>query len=199
MEAGHGSHPLGAHGWLGLLAAAVLLIVFILTLEVSSATAASPKACRVTNATTELVYGRLQQAVNAAKPGARLTVRGVCQGGTFIDRDVTIQGSKTRSSGKPILDGGHRARVIVIKPGVRVGLRDLSIIGGKAHLDRPGGGISNKGRLTLRDVVLHDNDSFVGNTAGIHNDGIIRMFGSSVVKEKLGLASGAQCWSPRPP
>jgi hypothetical protein len=113
-------------------------------------------------------------------------VTGTCVGGTFIDRDIAISGARTGSSRKPLLDGDSSARVIVIKPGVRVSIRDLTILGGKATLDRPGGGISNKGRLTLRDVVVRDNDSFVGTTAGIYNDGAIRMLGGSVVKENWG-------------
>ena len=59
------------------------------------ATAASDRPCRVADPATGQTYTRLQQAVDAAKPGARLIVNGICYGGTFIDRDITIVGQGT--------------------------------------------------------------------------------------------------------
>ena len=96
MEARFGTHHLGTHGWLRLPVAAALVLVLILTLEASPAAGASHRTCRVTNAKTGQTYTRLQPAVDAAKPGARLVVNGNCFGGTFIDRDIVIVGKKTK-------------------------------------------------------------------------------------------------------
>jgi hypothetical protein len=179
------TRQLGTHGWLRLLVAAALVLVLILTLEASPAAGASREACRVTNAGTGRTHARLQQAVNAAQPGDRLVVKGVCRGGTFIDKDIAITGVKTRRTGKPVLDGDGKARVLTVKPTVKVSVRSLVIRDGKATRIPDGGGISNKGRLTLRDVVVRDNHA-AGRGGGIHNEGVLRMQGRTVVKNNLG-------------
>ena len=185
-----GSHQLDTHGWLRLLVAAALVLVFLLTLEASPAAGAAGRVCRVTNAGTGQTYPRLQQAVKAAKPGARLVVKGTCHGGTLIDKDLAIRGDQTLGTGRPVLTGDDKTRVLTIKPKAKVSIRDLVIQDGRATRIPDGGGISNKGRLTLRDVVVRDNDSsgrdddgaWIGRGGGIYNQGLLHMRGRSEVK-----------------
>ena len=76
--------------------------------------------------------------MDAAKPGAHLVVKGTCLGGTFIDKSLAIRGVKTRRTGKPILDGHDRARVLTIKPKVKVSIQSLVIRDGKPAASRMG-------------------------------------------------------------
>ena len=179
MSLDSGTHHLGTHAMVRLVIAAVLALALILTLEVSPAAAASRKTCQVSDAESGQTYGRLQQAVDAAKPGARLVVLGVCHGGTFIDKNLAIIGKRTGRLGLPVLDGDGNVRVLVIKPGANVNLRSLHIREGwwkrgygTLTISR-GGGISNKGRLTLQDVA-------VSNGGGIHSMGTLRIRGWAV-------------------
>ena len=116
-----------------LLLAALMVVTLVLTLGATSASAAKAATCSVKNTDTGTRTLALQQAVDAAKPGAHLVVKGTCVGGTFIDKDIAIAGVATRETGKPVLDGVERARVIAVKPGVRVSIRDLTIRDGRAR------------------------------------------------------------------
>jgi hypothetical protein len=176
----------GSRGTWGLLSAAIVALVLIVRLEATPAAAASP--CKVTNRESGRTYSSLQQAVKAVRPGADLVVTGTCHGGTFIDKDLLVQGVELRHSGRATLAGAG-GRVLVIGPGVSVTLRSIVIRDGQAHRGRPGGGIVNRGRLTLRDVLVRNNDSFAGNAGGIHNEGRIRMRGRTEVRENGGLPS----------
>ena len=157
MKSGR-AHGLGTHGWRSLVA--TLAAALLVTLGATSASAAKSATCSVTNTDSGRTYPRLQQAVDAAKPGAHLVVRGTCHGGTFIDKEPRHQRAPRRArTGKPVLDGGiesfgkarpspdHQAKV-------KVNIRGLVIRDGKATRIPNGGGISNKGKLTLRDVVV---------------------------------------------
>ena len=172
---------------IGRLLACVTSLALLVTLGATSASAARSATCAVTNTDTGKTYPRLQQAVDAAKPRARLVVKGTCVGGSFIDKDLAIRGVKARRTGRPVLDGGLASysmegstRVLTIKPRVKVSIRDLVIRNGRATRIPEGGGISNKGRLTLRDVVVRNNTAVRG--GGIYNGGALRMLGRSAVK-----------------
>ena len=184
------AHGLGARSW-GLFIAAIIALAFVMTPAATPATAAKAATCSVTNRGSGRTHSRLQQAVDAAKPGAHLVVEGTCRGGTFINKKLAITGATTRKSGKPILDGGIESllpgstRVLTIRPGIKVNIRGLVIRNGKASRIPNGGGVSNKGRLTLRDVVVRNNTAVRG--GGIYNEGALRMLGRSVVKDNTGL------------
>ena len=60
--------------------------------------------CLVTNLTHAGTFASLQDAVSAATPGDKLQVRGRCVGGATIDRNLTIVGKKTTTSGKPLME-----------------------------------------------------------------------------------------------
>ncbi len=168
-----------------LFMAAIIAVALLVTLGATAASAADPAPCAVTNTGSGRTYPRLQQAVDAAKPEARLVVRGTCHGGTFIDKSLVIKGVKTRQTGKTVLDGDGKARLLTIKSKVEVSVRSLVIRNGKATRIPNGGGISNKGKLTLRDVVVRDSLAVRG--GGIYNEGTLRMLGRSVVKDNTGL------------
>jgi hypothetical protein len=190
---------------IGVLLTYVMATVLLLTVGAAPAASASPKACRVTNASSGQTYPGLQAAVDAAKRSDRLTVRGVCHGGTVIDKSLVIEGVTTPTSGEAILDGDREARVMLVGSGIRVKLRGLVIRDGDAHIaqwvtkwrdgdpryvgrcaggdvscGRMGGGIHNKGTLVLRDVVVRDN--VAGYTGGgIQNNGTLTLHGSTRV------------------
>jgi hypothetical protein len=162
------------------LVAAVMALVVVTTLGATSVSAASPTACRVQNTMTGKTYTALQQAVDAARQRDRLTVKGVCVGKTVIDKDLVITGERTERTVKPVLSGAGKVRVLEIKQGARVSLRDLVITRGLAVR---GAGIRNRGRLTLRDVVVRGNsnypDTWRGRGPGVYNEGRLRLNGAT--------------------
>ena len=194
----------------------LVAVVFVVTLGATTAapiSAASRGSCKVTNTDTGRTYTRLKRAVRKAAPGAHLVVRSRCRGGTFMDKDLVIVGKRSRR-GKPILDGDARSRVLTVKPGVKVRMRDLTIQDGRANKGF-GGAIVNRGKLALRDVVVRGsfaadrgggvynvgNLQLIGksrirdNTAtkggGIYNDGVVRLSGSSRIRNNIaGLGGG---------
>ncbi len=99
-------------------------------------------------------------------------------------RSLVIVGKRTKRTGKPVLDGKDKARVLTIKRGVKVSIRSLVVRNGRATRVRAGGGISNKGKLTLRDVVVRGNGATRG--GGIFNAGVLRMLGRSIVRGNTG-------------
>lgn len=162
-----------------MLALAMAVAIMPLVDAVPAA-AASSKACRVTNRDSGKSYTQLRPAVRAAKRGHLLVVKGTCRGGTFIGKNLTIKGVKGRRTGTPILDGKRKDRVLVIKRGVKVSVRGLTVRNGRAKRVPTGGGIANKGRLTLRDVVVRDSKAR-SRGGGIHNEGTLRIEGRSRV------------------
>lgn len=171
------AHGLGAHTrWLLISALAVALLV---TLGASSASAATSATCSVANPDSGRTYTRLQQAVDAAKPGAHLIVMGTCHGGTFINKDLAIVGKSTKRTGKAVLDGDGKARVLVVKPGVKVSIRSLTIRKGVAKWTQSGGAISNRGKLTLRDVIVRKN-----RMGSLYNEGRLQILGRDKVVRK---------------
>jgi hypothetical protein len=147
-------------------------------------------------------------AVDGARKGDRLTVRGICRGTTVIDRNVVIEGIRTEDSGKPTLSGassetigrrrsgrdsncgaenGQRVRVVEITTSARVTLRDLFITRGLAVR---GAGIRNRGDLTLRDVQVRGNildpHGFTGWGAGVYNEGRLRLNGGTRIAHNQG-------------
>jgi predicted outer membrane repeat protein len=91
------------------------------------------------------------------------------EAGITASKDVTIQGQgaeKTIVQAHVTLEESPD-RVFLIAQGATVTIRDLTIRHGNAHLDdvdwRCGGGIANKGTLTVEDCIIHNN---TGNNGG---------------------------------
>jgi hypothetical protein len=168
--AGNGHH----RAWT-LLASAALLLALVATAPV---TALSPTACRVRNLDTATTRASLQEAVRAASAGDRLTVRGICRGTTRIGKDLTIRGVRSANLGKPILDGAMRGSVVVVRDGVRVTLRELTLRRGVAQA---GGAILNQGTLILRDVIVRASTA-AHYGGGVDNQGTLTLNGSSSIR-----------------
>jgi hypothetical protein len=91
------------------------------------------------------------------------------EAGITVHKQVTIQGQgadQTTVQAHATMEEAPD-RVFLIAAGATVTIRDLTIRHGNAHLDevdwRCGGGIANKGTLTVENCVIHDN---TGNNGG---------------------------------
>ena len=138
----------------------------------------SPTACRVRNRDSGRARDSLQAAIRAARSGDRLTVRGTCRGATTIGKRVRIRGISNEDSGPPTLTGRKGRRVMSILAGVDVTIRDLAISRGKAER---GGGIVNRGKLTLVDVDVRENRA-TASGGGILNLGRLTLGGETSVR-----------------
>jgi hypothetical protein len=175
MSFDSGTHHVGTHAMLRLVIVAMLALALILTLEVSPTAAASAKACRVTNTDSGRTFPRLQQAVDAATPGERLVVKGTCVGRTNIDRDLVITGVRTPRTGRPVLQAPKRSKPLGVAASVSVTLIDLTVRDGNPPMLNTlavdnvplGGGIDNRGTLTLNNVTVRDNKA--GEGGGVYN------------------------------
>ena len=171
-----------AHGVGPLLVATVVALALVMALGATPASAASPTACRVQSTITGKTYTALQPAVDAAKRGDRLTVRGTCHGPTVIDRNLVIEG--IRAASRPLLTGDLAGVVLTVRKGVTATVKDLAIEGGRGHF-REGGpkapynwpaGVRNHGSLTLHSVAVKLNRG-----VGIENTGRLRLSGNALV------------------
>jgi len=148
-------------------------------LALPGAAGAAVSGCKVSNESAHTRHHSLQAAVDSAAAGDQLRVAGVCVGSTVVDRDLVIRGVRAASSGQPILDGGHAGRVLQIRRGAIVDVADLMIRHGRAGSGF-GGGILNRGRLTLNDVVVVGNRADTG--GGIYSTGRLELNGSTSIQ-----------------
>lgn len=96
----------------------------------------------------------LQAAIAAAASGASLQL---CAGTWPLLATITIDKSLTLSGAgdnQTLLDGQDAIRVMRVNAGTTVTLRDLTVMRGKPLGLLGGGGISNAGHLTLRNVSV---------------------------------------------
>jgi hypothetical protein len=166
--------------------ATIVVLVVGMTLGVATASAGTPGDCVVRNGRTDRAYKRLQPAVEAARRGDRLTVRGTCRGSTIVDRKLAIVGVPSQELGRPILSGAGKGRVLRVEPGITVRLQDLVVLRGKMLTSRGkpgyGGGIANRGKLTLVDVEVRRStagQSGRGGGGGVYNTGRLTLRGST--------------------
>ncbi|MFN8622727.1 MAG: choice-of-anchor Q domain-containing protein [Chloroflexota bacterium] len=126
------------------------------TTVASAASAPAVTACSVKNVTTGATSSSLKTAVKAAKAGAKLQVSGTCKGGVTLSRTLTLTGKH----GATIKGGGP---VLTIAAGAKVKVTGVTITGGRAPACIEwtafvcGGGIYNKGTLTLDRVTVRGN------------------------------------------
>jgi predicted outer membrane repeat protein len=142
---------------LGLIATSAGLI--------ASAAAApdSQPACAISDTRNHKSFSSLQQAVDAAKAGDTLEVKGNCVGNTSVDRDVTLKGVTNKAfPGTPTLDGNEQGRVLTINGGTTT-IQSLTITNGQTS--RAGGGIYVATAAVLVNVLVS------GNSAGTNNFG----------------------------
>ena len=123
--------------------------------------AASPvdPTCRVVNTTQGKHFPpdngqSLTNAIATATPGDELAVSGTCTGTYTLDKDLTLTGLSTKKSPIATLDGGKAGSTLTVQAAVTATVTNLKLAGGIGHgnifvPDRFGGGIYNRGTLTL--------------------------------------------------
>lgn len=144
---------------------------------------ATPGACPPQPPSCLPATANLQAAVNAAPPGATLTLcagRRVLAATVDIGQDLTLVGA---GAGQTILDGGDAVRVLRIGELARVTVRDLTVTRGRVTGQQPddgaGGGIFTLGVLTLTNVTVASNAGVGG--GGIFTRGALTLGAGSVV------------------
>ena len=116
--------------WRSLIAATVALAL-LMTLGATSASAASPTACRVQNTDTGKTYAALQAAVDAASRGTG-SRSGGCHRWHGHRQGPRHRGRRDPDLGQAVLDGDTSTRVLLVEKGVQVRLRSLVIRDGNA-------------------------------------------------------------------
>ena len=108
-----------------LWAVGVAIVVLLLCEAFAPIEAASGSSCEVRNVTRGTTGHALKAMVRAAHEGDHLWVRGRCVGDVVIGKDLTITGK-----GQAVVSGLDRYRVLLIREGARVVLRNLTITQG---------------------------------------------------------------------
>jgi hypothetical protein len=163
-------------------------ILSVGALGVSPAGAAKP-ACAIDNAATHTEYVTVQDAVNAAAPGATLEIKGVCAGSTVIQRDVVLKGVASKAFGPATLTGANAGRVLRINAPSTTTVRGLTLTGGNTT---DGGAIIVRGGAAAR----VENSLIYGNTASGFGGGIevfptgTLTVTNSVVRDNQAASSG---------
>ncbi len=124
-------------------------------------------------------YNKIQSAVDAISTGGIVKVlTGTYNENVQIDKSLTVVGAGTD---KTIVNGQLADSVFttgINNPAADVTLSGMTITNGNAQ---KGGGILNKGTLTLNDVILTDNSATNG--GGIYNwDGTVNLNKVSITK-----------------
>ena len=135
---------------------------------VAPAAQAGPSTCQAKNLTTGAVANPdLQVVIDAASPGDRIQVKGVCVGNFTIDKDLTVVGKATQETPKATLDGNDAGRVLSVSSLTGAGRTQVTLTNLK--ITHGIGGIYSVDSA----VTLTGSTSVTGNTkprgAGIDN------------------------------
>jgi len=172
----------GFFGWSVLLALVVAGI-----LASGSASAQTGPECEVLNARTHSHFTELQPAVDAARPGDTLKVKGVCYGETKISKNLTLVGINTGKSKAELSGEGHIwGSVVTIDSGAKVNITGLVITYGDC--ERGGGIYLNAASLLLTGSEVTDNRAFEG--GGIYSVGATLKLVGSYVTENVASSGG---------
>ncbi len=172
---------------------AALAAVTLVGLPVSGAFAAGP-ACVVWAQGTPTTYGSVQAALDASPAGATLLVRGTCVGTTVVSRNAIVRAAPVRASYRATLDGALGGSVITVDAGVTLKLERLIITRGFFSFSDPhpgGGGILNRGTLTLTRSVVNESTGHQG--GGIANLGTATILNSTI--DHNGDYEGGNIWN----
>jgi hypothetical protein len=167
--------------------AAAILVAAAVT---ASPVAAAKPTCRIGDRHTGAKFTTLQRAVDAARAGDVLTVKGTCVGIAAIGKSLSIFGQAEGGFGEPTLDGGGNGPVLSVggsaftcDHSVAVTLKGVTVTGGAVddeHFPHDlGGGILNCGSIRLVDSHVTHNAAWEG--GGILNFGRVTLTRSSVV------------------
>jgi hypothetical protein len=157
-------------------------------LAFSAHEAEARNTCRARNATHGTrTRSDLQAVIDAARPRDLIRVKGVCSGrprsltgsdraasGFRIGKDLTIVGLPTSTRPQPVLRVIGDGRVLFVA--AHVTLTNLRISGGSHR--QFGGGIFNRGILTLNGTVVSGNSADFG--GGISSSGFLSLNDSTV-------------------
>lgn len=111
----------------------------------------------------------VQNAINAATPGATITLCPGRFGPITIDKNLTLIGAGAGESpaANTILDARQNGTTVIVDTGATVTLQNIRITGGQSPGSDLGGGVRNEGTLTLANCVVTDNTGVFG--GGISN------------------------------
>ncbi|HEU4571773.1 MAG TPA: right-handed parallel beta-helix repeat-containing protein [Candidatus Limnocylindrales bacterium] len=136
--------------------------------------------------------GNLQAAIDAARPGDVLIVRGTCTGTFVVDKDLTLQGRSGAT-----LDGRGAGVTLTVPegpdrtPGATVAVSGMRIVGGDPA------GITNYGDLTVANSTVTANTGagvkalVVPNPNGAYDFGSVTIRDSSVSRNVgYGISNG---------
>ncbi len=122
-------------------------------------------------------YTTIASALGAATNGDRIAVRpGSYDGGFVIDKRVTLAGA---SAAKTEITGG--SPVVTVAQGVAVSIKRVTITGGSGTL---GGGVVNRGSLSMVASSVQDNASF-DPTTGLFGAGGLCNFGEATLRRSV--------------
>lgn len=153
-----------------------------------------------------VIYGSVQDAVDAASTGDTVQVDGVCYGvhaqdigfsnyvtqTLFVDKNITIDGFwNYRTHITATLDAVDRGRVLYIDSGAIVTLTHIILQHGNGadagNTNGRGGGVWNNGQLYLQHTNIMSSSAALG--GGIYNDGFLTME-ASFVADNEALTNG---------
>ena len=146
---------------------------------VAPPTTEAATSCRVRNVSQGTQGRSLKRMVRRSRDGDRLIMRGTCAGQVVIGTDIVITGKGQR----PTISGWGKRRVVAVKPGARVVLRNLRVQRGRTDKGTAGGaGILNDGRLTIIGSRISDNVARRRGGGGILNtqSGRLVVIGSTI-------------------
>lgn len=101
-------------------------------------------------------HPKIQSAVSDSSCNTVKIRQGTYQENVTVSRNVRIQGT---GNDLTFVDGTASGSVFVITPQIKVVINDLNIFNGKAN---EGGGIHNRGDLTLNRVIVRENKAASG-------------------------------------
>jgi hypothetical protein len=143
------------------LAMAGLLGTMALGSVGASVVQAGTSTCRVRNATQDTAGRSFNAIAKDARDGDLLLIRGTCEAdgdALRIEADIVIRGVGVH---RAILTGLDRHRVLLVRPRAVVALWHVVIEhghpGGHGDLSDAGGGILNRGTLTVVDSIIRRN------------------------------------------
>lgn len=159
--------------------AAVIAAALLVAVPGADSVARSPRACRVRNVESGIVYRSIQRAVWKAHRGDHLRLRGTCRGTTTMEEDLWLRGERRNGSGTPTLDGDGQGPVLTIGYHASVHVKNLTIRNGFQYGSGGGLYVERWASAYLRDVKVRDNRATSG--GGIHAGGFVALTGSTSV------------------
>jgi predicted outer membrane repeat protein len=160
--------------------------------EAPLARTATTPSCQTKNVRTGVDYKEdaLNNALSTVESGDTIWIWGTCYGNFMINPSpnsslsLTLQGK----GDAPTLDGtGFSSSVLTVAAGANVMINDLMITHGSAT---NGGGIYNKGTVTMNNKSSVSNNTARYDGGGIYNNGTVTLNGSGVSKNTAGTRGG---------